>query len=143
MHEAASIHGSGAYGDQYLIVSILSRRLPRAPRTLNKRVLHGGAAVKRTLSMSSNVVVAKDQVSSDLGGEVAILNLKAGEYYGLNAVGARIWNMIQRARTVEEIRDVLVSEYQVEPERCERDLIMLLQSLADAELIVVRDETPA
>jgi hypothetical protein len=89
------------------------------------------------VSGDSTVVAAKDQVSSDLGGEVAILDLKAGVYYGLDAVGARIWSLIQEPRTVNEIRDILLEEYEVEPERCERDLLVLLQRLADEGLIEV------
>ena len=98
--------------------------------------------VKRTTVLaSSSVVVAKDQVSSDLGGEVAILDLKAATYYGLDNVGARVWSLIQEPRTVVEIRDIVVSEYEVEAERCERDLIALLQSLADKGLIEVTNGT--
>jgi hypothetical protein len=82
-------------------------------------------------------VAAKNQVSSDLGGEVAILDLKAGVYYGLDAVGARIWSLIQEPRTVNEIRNILLEEYEVEPERCERDLLVLLQRLANEGLIEV------
>jgi hypothetical protein len=90
------------------------------------------------VSGDSTVVAAKDQVSSDLGGEVAILDLKAGVYYGLDAVGARIWSLIQEPRTVNEIRDILLEEYDVEPERCERDLLALLRRLADEGLVEVR-----
>jgi hypothetical protein len=89
------------------------------------------------VSGDSTVVAAKDQVSSDLGGEVAILDLKAGVYYGLDAVGARIWSLIQEPRTVNEILNILLEEYEVEPERCERDLLVLLQRLADEGLIEV------
>ena len=92
------------------------------------------------ISLNSAVVVAKDQVSSDLGGEVAILNLKSGVYYGLDAVGARIWELIQGPRTVDEIRDLLLAEYDVEPERCETDLLSLLDQLAAEKLIEVTDE---
>jgi hypothetical protein len=91
------------------------------------------------VSRGSTVVAAKDQVSSDLGGEVAILDLKAGVYYGLDAVGARIWSLIQEPRTVNEIRDILLQEYEVESERCERDLLVLLQRLADEGIIEVED----
>jgi hypothetical protein len=56
-------------------------------------------------------------------------------------VGARIWSLIQEPRTVEEIRDVVTSEYAVEPDRCESDLIALLQRLADEGLIRIRDGT--
>jgi hypothetical protein len=89
------------------------------------------------VSGDSTVVAAKDQVSSDLGGEVAILDLKAGVYYGLDAVGARIWSLIQEPRTVNEIRNILLEEYEVEPERCERDLLVLLQRLADEGIVEV------
>jgi hypothetical protein len=94
--------------------------------------------VKRAVSVDSSIVAAREQVSSDLGGEVAILDLKSGTYYGLDAVGARIWSLLQEPRTVEEIRDVLVREYEVDDERCERDLVALLQRLADEGLIEVR-----
>jgi hypothetical protein len=91
------------------------------------------------VSGGSTVVAAKDQVSSDLGGEVAILDLKAGVYYGLDAVGARIWSLIQEPRTVNEIRNILLEEYEVEPEHCERDLLALLRRLADEGLVEVRN----
>src|SRR5215204_1866478 len=93
--------------------------------------------MKSTVSESSIVVAAEDQVSSDLGGEVAILDLKAGVYYGLDEVGARIWSLIQEPRTVNEIRDILLEEYEVDPESCERDLLALLQRLADEGIIEV------
>jgi hypothetical protein len=93
------------------------------------------------ISEHSIVMVSKDQVSSDLEeGEVAILNFKSGTYYGLNAVGARVWNLIQEPKTIGEIRNVLANEYNVEPERCEHDLLALLQRLANEGLVEVRDE---
>ena len=95
-----------------------------------------------TVSQRSTVVASKDQISSDLGGEKAILDLKAGMYYGLDGVGARVWDLIQEPRNVGDIRDFLLDEYDVAPERCERDLLALLQRLADEGLIEVRHEAP-
>lgn len=42
--------------------------------------------MEEVISRNSVVVAARDQVSSDLGGEVAILDLKGGVYYGLQRV---------------------------------------------------------
>jgi hypothetical protein len=95
------------------------------------------------VSLDSVVAASKDQVSSDLGGEAAILDLEAGVYYGLDEVGARIWELIQEPRSAREVRDALLAEYDVEPERCERDVLALLQELADAGLVEVRDESLA
>ena len=72
-----------------------------------------------------------------------ILNLDSGMYFGLNAVGARIWNLIQEPRTVRDIRDLLLEEYEVDRERCENDLLALLDRLAAEGLAEVKYETPA
>jgi len=51
-------------------------------------------------------VAAADQVlSCDLGGEVAILHLKNGFFYGLNGAGTRIWDLLRTPKTLTEIRD--------------------------------------
>lgn len=89
------------------------------------------------------VVAIKDQVASDLGGETVILNLRTGIYHGLDAIGTAIWNLLQNSTTVDHILNTLLQEYDVEPERCERELLALLQKLADAELIEVFNEKTA
>ncbi len=95
------------------------------------------------ISRGSVVVVAKDQVSCDLTGEAAILNLNDGMYYGLNEVGARIWSLLSEPITVSRIRDELEREYDVDSERCETDLVTLLSQLQEAGLIEVRNEGAA
>lgn len=92
---------------------------------------------KTMISKDSIIVATKDQASCDLGGEVAILGLKDSVYYGLDPVGAFIWNLIQVPRTLSEVRDAIMEEYDVELERCERDLLSLLQQLEDKGLIEV------
>jgi len=49
-------------------------------------------SLERGVSGYSSVVATKTKVSSDLGGEAVILDLKSGVYYGLNDVGTRIWH---------------------------------------------------
>jgi Coenzyme PQQ synthesis protein D (PqqD) len=91
------------------------------------------------ISDQSIVVAAKDQVSCDLAGEAAILNIKNGVYYGLDPVGARIWSLMQEPRAVAEIQNTITGEYDVEPERCARDLVGLLEKLLAEGLIEVKD----
>ena len=92
------------------------------------------------ISGQSTIVAAKDQVSCDLNGETAILNLKNGVYYGLDPMGAQVWTLIAEPKTVHEIRDALLQEYAVEADRCEQDLLALLRELAGEGLIEVHDE---
>jgi hypothetical protein len=93
-------------------------------------------ALERIL-LDTAVVASKEQASADLGDEAAILSLKDGVYYGLDPVGARIWKLIQTPRTVREVRDALLEEYDVDVSRCEADLIGLLQQLAKNDLIEI------
>jgi hypothetical protein len=53
-------------------------------------------------------------------------------------VGASIWKLLQTPCKVADIQVALLQEYDVEPERCERDLMALLEGLLGAGLIEVR-----
>jgi hypothetical protein len=91
-----------------------------------------------SLSVESVVVAASEQVSCPLGEESAILNLKNSVYYGLDPVGARVWTLLREAKSVSALRDTLLDEYDVEAERCERDLLELLEKMRGEGLIEVR-----
>lgn len=94
------------------------------------------------LSLHSIVVASPEQVSCALGDESAILGLKSDVYYGLNPVGASVWSLLQQPRRVDELRDAILAEYEVEAERCERDLFALLEKLREEGLIVVSKSSP-
>lgn len=97
-----------------------------------------GKRLSPTTAVSRTTI--KDQISCDLDGETVILNLESGLYYGLDSVGTRIWNLIQEPRSVHDILGILLQEYDVQPERCEQDLLALLQELTDEGVIEARDE---
>jgi hypothetical protein len=92
------------------------------------------------IASTSIIASVKHQVSCDLAGEVVILNLANGVYYGLNAVGARIWSWLEKPRSVEEILRALLEEYDIDPAVCETQLLALLNDLAANGLVDVRSE---
>jgi hypothetical protein len=92
------------------------------------------------LTPNSIISAGKDQVFADLVDEAAILHLQSGVYYGLNQIGAKVWNLILEPVSVSALRDKLVEEYEVSPEQCEKDLMSLLEQLAAEGLIDVRDD---
>jgi PqqD family protein of HPr-rel-A system len=96
--------------------------------------------VPEVISMKSLVVASKDNVSCSLGDEAAILHMRSGTYYGLDPVGARVWSLLEKPRTVEELRAALLEEYEVEPQKVESDLLALLEKLLTEGLIEVRSE---
>lgn len=92
------------------------------------------------LSLQTTVMVSSQQVSCPLGDESAILNLKNSVYYGMNPVGATVWNLLKEPKTVAEIRDAIIEEYEVGEERCEQDLFVLLEEMRREGLIEVRGD---
>lgn len=114
---------------------------PKTHRVLTEpplppRTQHGGH-LNANLTSQSIVVAAKDQLSCALGGEAAILNMKDGIYYGLDPIGADVWNLIQTPQRVADLREAMLRNYDVVPELCERDLIALLENLFSKGLIEV------
>ena len=81
----------------------------------------------------------KDQVTCDLSGEAVILQLQDGMYFGLDAVGASVWKLVQTPKTITELRDAIVAEYDVMPEQCEADLRALLTDMKEQRLVTVEE----
>jgi Coenzyme PQQ synthesis protein D (PqqD) len=90
------------------------------------------------LSDDSRIIVSPDQVSCDLAGEAAILNLKNSVYYGLDPVGASVWSLIQEPKTVAEIRAALLDIYDVDSSQLQSDLQILLTQLSEQGLIEIQ-----
>jgi len=97
--------------------------------------------MKNGLTNQAIIVATKQQVSCDLGEEAAILNMKNSVYYGLDPVGARIWQLLQQPRSIAEIRDVIASEYDVSAERAESDLRELIGKLLSEGLVELTSES--
>lgn len=91
------------------------------------------------LSFDSIVVASSKQVSCPLGEESAILNLKNSVYYGMNAVGTRVWALLKEPKKVADVRDAIVDEYDVDAGRCGGDVLALLEQMRDEGLIEVRE----
>lgn len=82
-----------------------------------------GQRTMSTVQRSSTLRRSQSQISTHLQGEAVILGLTAQEFYSLDAVGARIWELLQAPTTVPALVEVLLQEYDVEPARCAGDLL--------------------
>lgn len=74
-----------------------------------------------------------------LGGEAVLLNMQTEQYFGLDKVGTRVWEVLAEAGTPEMIVAKLVAEYDVDEAVLRRDIDALLAELVQAKLIVSAD----
>jgi Coenzyme PQQ synthesis protein D (PqqD) len=93
--------------------------------------------MERKILRDSFIRAGKEQVACDLAGEAVILSLKSGRYFGLDEVGARVWNLLQESTTVGAVLDTVLAEYDVAIDQLEDDLFALLEQMVIHELIEV------
>ena len=79
---------------------------------------------------------ATDVISRKVGDEVDLLDLQRGVYFGLDAVGARVWALLSRGNETAEIVATLAREYDAPAETIDADVQKLLGELRDEGLIV-------
>ncbi len=68
-------------------------------------------------------------MEAEVDNEIVALSIDTGFCYGLNPVGARVWRMLGDPIRVADICSKLTSEYQVDPETCQSEVIALLEDL--------------
>jgi hypothetical protein len=80
-------------------------------------------------------VVAKSGViGTGLDDEFVMLDPAPGLYYGLNPVATTVWQFIQQPRRLDEIHRRVCAEFEVAPDRCGADIVVLLNLLVSRGL---------
>ena len=89
------------------------------------------------MNLSDKVTIPAQVMAREVGDETVILDLANGTYYGLDPVGARIWQLMAEGQTLVQVRDVILAEYEVAREDIERDMLALVQALLERQLVSV------
>jgi coenzyme PQQ synthesis protein D (PqqD) len=84
----------------------------------------------------TTVTPAPEVLFRDLSGEGVLLNLRSGRYYGLDAVGTRVWQMLAEGRTLASAVAQLLREYDVSREKLETDIACFVEALEIHGLVV-------
>jgi hypothetical protein len=86
------------------------------------------------------IQLPKDVVWTKLGEEVAILDSQSGTYFGLDAVGSRIWCLMADGMAIDGVVSILLSEYGVDEQRIRNDLRELIEQLAARSLVKISED---
>lgn len=70
-----------------------------------------------------------DWLAAKVGEELVMMSAEMGNYLGLTAVGARVWELIEAPRSLAEICARLESEFDVTPEICRAEVEAFLIDL--------------
>ena len=89
------------------------------------------------IGAATRLRVCTGQSSCRLGDESVVLDVKQGRYFGMNDVAARVLELLDRPRSLAELKEALVAEYEVDPARLEADLRALAARLVELGLIEI------
>lgn len=85
--------------------------------------------------MSLAFQVSPDVLEQELDGETVLLDLRSDNYFGLDEVGTRVWQLLRDGKDSEAIVARMVDEFDVEIGQLRQDLEALLGELSGAGLI--------
>jgi hypothetical protein len=91
------------------------------------------------MMIEKNTIVSKlDGIDViDLNGEKVMMNIETGQYFALNEVASRIWELIEGPIIVNEVINSLLKEYDIDNKSCETAVVDFLSRLDYAKLICI------
>jgi hypothetical protein len=89
--------------------------------------------IQRKLVASAAVVTA------ELDDEAVLLNVDTGLYFGLDAVGAEVWKLLEQGATEHDMGEHVLSEFDADPSQIQLDLSVFLGQLVEHGLVLVEE----
>jgi hypothetical protein len=89
------------------------------------------------LKFTDSILAPENVMFRELEGEAVLLNLDSECYFGLDDVGTRMWRVLTKSNSIQDAFEILLTEYEVEPDLLREDLIDLLERLVEKGLLKV------
>jgi hypothetical protein len=89
------------------------------------------------VAFSDRMMVPAHVLVRHLDGETVLLNLETEKYFGLDAIGTRMWELVTRLPSIDAAYGKLAEEFEVEPEELRKHLTELLGQLVENGLLKV------
>lgn len=90
-------------------------------------------------TLAQRAVRSDEALAQELSGESVILDLASEQYFGLDAIGTRIWALLGDDDRLQAVHDALCAEYVADPGTIRDDLLTLVGELASAGLVTLAD----
>ncbi|HVM21984.1 MAG TPA: PqqD family protein [Sphingomicrobium sp.] len=78
---------------------------------------------------------ATNILDAGIGEDLVALNVDRGDCYGFNSVAATVWRDLDTPKSFDQLRQTLMSEYDVTYDQCTSDLQDLLEDLVGKGLV--------
>ena len=97
----------------------------------------------QTLEPQMQVRRIDDVLDADMDGELVMMDIDQGSYFGLNTTATRIWSLLAQPVVISDLCHQLTAEFNVPEKQCEQEVVRFLENLLRRGLLqVVTDGTP-
>jgi hypothetical protein len=93
------------------------------------------------MNLNQTISLSPEVISQEVSGETVLMDLESENYFGLDEVGTRIWQLIGQTNDLQAIYQTLLTEYEVKEDRLQQDLDVLLGQIAGLGLITLEQRT--
>ena len=91
------------------------------------------------MELTDKLAIPTHVMARTMGDETVLLDLAIGTYFGLNPVGARIWQLLGEGKTLADVCTALLAVYEVERVQLEADVLRLTGELLERGLVAQAD----
>ncbi len=76
-----------------------------------------------------------DILAANVDDDLVMMSIRAGNYYNIGGVGTLVWELLSQPRSLDDLIDGVVADYDVERERCAADIGAFVEKLVSLNLI--------
>lgn len=76
-----------------------------------------------------------DILAASVDDDLVMMSIQAGSYYNIGGVGTLVWELLAQPRSLDELIDGVLADYDVERERCASDIGAFVERLVSLNLI--------
>lgn len=85
--------------------------------------------LKTTLQRNDEVIEA------DIDGDKVMMDIESGNYYGLDPVARRIWEILETPMTANQVAEQLIQEFDVSLDQCQTDIQPFIEDMVNNQLL--------
>jgi hypothetical protein len=74
-------------------------------------------------------------IAAEMDGDLVMMSVERGAYFGIGGVGTRVWELLEEPRSVDQLCAAIVTEYEVDEATCRGDVVAFVQRLLDEKLV--------
>ena len=89
------------------------------------------------LTLAARATPTEQAMLQRTGAESVLLDLRSEQYFGLNEVGTRIFELLSVDPSLQAAFATLLLEFDVAPQQLQQDLLELISKLAHAGLVTL------